>query len=125
QNHFELGQHGRHRTNVWDYPSVMHLRETDGDKGGTEALSLHPTIKPVAMIEDVLRDCSKRGEIVLDAFLGSGSTLIAAEKTGRICHGIELSPRYVDVAIHRWQEWTGKEAVHADSGMAYRNRILN
>lgn len=119
QNHFQLGQHGRHRTNVWNYPSVMHLKEADGDKRGKDALGLHPTIKPVVMIEDALKDCSKRGEIVLDAFLGSGSTLIAAEKTGRVCHGIELSPRYVDVCISRWQEWTSKEAVHSESGLTY------
>lgn len=124
QNHFELGQHGRYRTNVWNYPSVMHLRDSDGDKGGNEALNLHPTIKPVAMIEDALRDCSRRGEIVLDPFLGSGSTLIAAEKTGRICHGIELSPRYVDVVITRWQEWTGKKAVHVETGITYKDRNL-
>ena len=111
QNHFKLGQHGRYRSNVWNYPSVMHLKDKDGDKSGKDALKLHPTIKPVAMIEDVLKDCSRRKEIVLDAFLGSGSTLIAAEKTKRICYGIELAPRYVDVAIHRWQEWTGKTAI--------------
>lgn len=122
QNHFELGQHGCHRTNVWNYPSVMHLKEEDGDKGGKEALNLHPTIKPVCMIEDALKDCSKRGEIVLDPFLGSGSTLIAAEKTGRVCHGIEVSPRYMDVAITRWQQWTGKAAVHAETGMSYKEK---
>jgi len=124
QNHFQLGQHGRYRSNVWNYPSVMHLKEADGDKSGKEALQLHPTIKPVAMIEDALKDCSKRGEIVLDVFLGSGSTLIAAEKTGRSCHGIELSPRYVDVAITRWQEWTGKDAVHAETGLTYNDTKL-
>jgi len=124
QNHFELGQHGRYRSNVWNYPSVMHLKEADGDKAGKEALQLHPTIKPVAMIEDALNDCSKRGEIVLDVFLGSGSTLIAAEKAGRSCHGIELSPRYVDVAITRWQEWTGKDAVHAETGLTYNDTKL-
>ncbi len=99
----------------------MHLKEKDGDKGGRTALDLHPTIKPVMMIEDALKDCSKRGEIVLDPFLGSGSTLIAADKTGRICYGIELSPRYVDVAITRWQEWTGKNAIHAESGVTYND----
>jgi DNA modification methylase len=124
QNHFQLGQHGRYRSNVWNYPSVMHLKEANGDKAGKEALQLHPTIKPVAMIEDALKDCSKRGEIVLDAFLGSGSTLIAAEKTGRSCHGIELSPRYVDVAITRWQEWTGKDAIHAETGLTYNDTKL-
>ncbi|MCW1924262.1 site-specific DNA-methyltransferase [Luteolibacter arcticus] len=124
QNHFELGQHGRHRTNVWTYPSVMHLKEEDGDKGGKEALHLHPTIKPVAMVEDALKDCSKRGEIVLDPFLGSGTTLIAAEKTGRVCHGIELSPRYVDVVVTRWQEWTGQDAVHSETGLTYQETKL-
>lgn len=124
QNHFKLGEHGRYRSNVWSYPSVMHLNEKDGDKCGSDALRLHPTIKPVALIEDVLRDCSRRNEIVLDSFLGSGSTLIAAEKTQRVCYGIEVSPRYVDVAIARWQDWTGQEAVHAESGLTYRESNL-
>lgn len=124
QNHFKLGQHGRYRSNVWKYPSVMHLDTKDGDKGGKEALDLHPTIKPVAMIEDALKDCSRRKEIVLDAFLGSGSTLIAAEKTERICYGLELSPRYVDVAITRWQDWTGEQATHAESGCSYEDHQL-
>ena len=121
QNHFKLGQHGRYRSNVWNYPSVMHLKEADGDKSGRDALDLHPTIKPVKLIEDALRDCSRRNEIVLDSFLGSGSTLIAAEKTQRICYGIELSPRYVDVAITRWQDWTGKDAVHSEAGINYND----
>ena len=124
KNHFKLGQHGRYRSNVWKYPSVMHLDTKDGDKGGKEALDLHPTIKPVAMIEDALKDCSRRKEIVLDAFLGSGSTLIAAEKTERICYGLELSPRYVDVAITRWQDWTGEQATHAESGCSYEDHQL-
>lgn len=124
QNHFQLGQHGRYRSNVWNYPSVRHLSEADGDKSGSEALKLHPTIKPVAMVEDALRDCSRRGEIVLDVFLGSGSTLIAAEKAERVCYGIELSPRYVDVAIVRWQEWTGNDAIHAETGLTYNDSKL-
>ncbi|HEX7262533.1 MAG TPA: DNA methyltransferase, partial [Luteolibacter sp.] len=99
----------------------MHLNAGDGDKSGKEALGLHPTIKPVALIEDALIDCSRRNDIALDVFLGSGSTLIAAEKTGRICYGIELAPRYVDVAITRWQDWTGKDAVHAETGLTYNN----
>lgn len=119
QNHFKLGQHGRYRSNIWNYPSVMHLKEADGDKSGRDALDLHPTIKPVKLIEDALRDCSRRNEIVLDAFLGSGSTLIAAEKAERICYGIELSPRYVDVAITRWQDWTGNDALHGETGIKY------
>ncbi|MES2476442.1 MAG: DNA methyltransferase [Verrucomicrobiota bacterium] len=124
QNHFKLGEHGRYRSNVWSYPSVMHLKEKDGDKSGRDALRLHPTIKPVALIEDVLRDCSRRNEIVLDAFLGSGSTLIAAEKTERICYGIELSPRYMDVAITRWQDWTGNDAVHSETRLTYNDSKL-
>lgn len=119
QNHFKLGQHGRYRSNVWEYPSIVNQRVGDGEKGGKEALELHPTIKPVALIADALRDCSRRNEIVLDAFLGSGSTLIAAEMTQRVCYGIELSPRYVDVAITRWQELTGQDAVHAEYGCTY------
>jgi DNA modification methylase len=79
-------------------------------------LALHPTIKPVAMIADALRDVTKRGDIVLDSFLGSGSTLMAAEETGRICCGVELDPLYVDVAIRRWQNATGKDAVLLETG---------
>lgn len=124
QNHFKLGEHGRYRTNVWKHPSVMHLKTGDGDKSGKDALDLHPTIKPVGLIEDALKDCSRRGEIVLDAFLGSGSTLIAAEKTGRVCFGIEVSPRYVDVAITRWQEWTSKEAINSRTGLTYAQAKL-
>lgn len=111
QNHFKLGQHGRTRSNVWHYPSARNLKSANGDVDGKEALMIHPTIKPVVMIEEVLLDCSKRGEIVLDSFLGSGSTLIAAEKTKRICYGIELEPKYIDASILRWQQWTGMEAV--------------
>lgn len=118
QNHFGLGEHGRTRSNVWSYPSVRGLNADDGDPDG-DALSLHPTIKPVRMIEDAILDCSRRGKIVLDPFLGSGSTLIACEKAGRVCAGIELAPRYVDVAVIRWQQWTGKLAVHASTGTTY------
>jgi len=78
-------------------------------------LALHPTPKPVAMIADAILDCSKRGDIVLDAFLGSGSTLIAAQKVGRICYGLELDPRYCDVTVRRWQTYSGKAALQAQS----------
>jgi len=76
-------------------------------------------VKPVALVADALRDCSGRGEIVLDGFLGSGTTLIAAERTGRICHGLELDPLYVDTAIRRWQALTGERARHAESGRLF------
>lgn len=104
-NNFGLGQHGRYRTNVWDYAGVNSLK-ADRD----EELAMHPTVKPVAMVADAIRDCSRRGGIVLDAFSGSGTTIIAAEQTGRRARAIELDPRYVDVAIRRWQQMTGGSA---------------
>ncbi len=113
-NNFGLGDGGRYRTNVWDYPGVNAFGpEREG------ALEMHPTVKPVAMIADAMRDCSKRGGIVLDSFAGSGTSLIAAEKTGRKACAIELDPRYVDCAIRRWQDYTESEAVHAESGATF------
>jgi DNA modification methylase len=86
-------------------------------------LALHPTVKPVALVADALRDCSSRGEIVLDAFLGSGTTLIAAERTGRICHGLELDPLYVDTAVRGWQALTGQHARHAERGLMFNEAV--
>ena len=80
---------------------------------------MHPTVKPVAQVEDAILDCSNRGGIVVDAFLGSGTTLIAAEAKGRRCYGMELDPLYVDLVIGRWQKQTGGEAVHAESGLGF------
>jgi DNA modification methylase len=102
-NTFELGQYGRHRTNVWDYDGVNTMRN-----GRLDELAMHPTVKPVAMVADAIKDCSKRGSLVLDPFCGSGTILIAAEKTGRRARAIELDPGYVDVAVRRWQQYTGK-----------------
>jgi DNA modification methylase len=116
RNNVQLGRYGRNRTNVWDYPSVTSLSKIS-DEGNL--LALHPTVKPVALVADALLDCSARGDVVLDAFLGSGSTLIAAERTGRCCYGIELDPIYVDTAIKRWQRYTGDHAVHAVSGIRF------
>ncbi len=110
RNNIQLGRYGRNRTNVWEYPSVNTMSKQTDEKN---LLSLHPTVKPVALIADALLDCSARGELVLDAFLGSGSTLLAAERVGRVCHGIEIDPLYVDVAIRRWQRHTGDHAIHA------------
>jgi DNA modification methylase len=107
-NTFELGQYGRHRTNVWDYDGVNTMRA-----GRLDELAMHPTVKPVAMVADAIKDCSKRGSLVLDPFCGSGTTVIAAEKTGRRARAIELDPKYVDVAIRRWEQYTGKIAVLA------------
>jgi DNA modification methylase len=116
RNNVQLGKFGRNRTNVWQYPNASTFSKI-GDEGNL--LALHPTVKPVAMVADAILDCTQRGEIVLDSFLGSGTTLIAAERVGRICYGIELEPRYVDVAIHRWQRLTGELAIHAPTGKSY------
>jgi DNA modification methylase len=114
QNHFGLGAGGRNRSNVWQYRGVNAF-----GKDRMSLLGAHPTVKPVAMIADALRDVTRRGELVLDVFLGSGSTLIAAEETGRVCIGVELDSAYVDVAIRRWQKRTGKDAVHAVTGETF------
>jgi len=110
RNNIQLGQYGRNRTNVWEYPGVNTLSK-HSDEGNL--LALHPTVKPVQLIADAMLDCSARGDIILDTFLGSGSTLIAAERIGRVCYGIEIDPLYVDVAIRRWQRLTGDRVVHA------------
>ncbi|MEZ5996463.1 MAG: DNA methyltransferase [Hyphomonadaceae bacterium] len=102
RNNVELGRHGRNRTNVWDYPSVNTFQ------GARRAdLALHPTVKPVGLVADAILDVTKRGEIVLDTFLGSGTTLIACERTGRRCRAVEFEPGYVDVALARWSAMTG------------------
>ncbi|MGB3740112.1 MAG: DNA methyltransferase [Pontixanthobacter sp.] len=113
-NNFGLGEHGRYRTNVWDYAGVNSLKA-----GRDEELAMHPTVKPAAMVADAIRDCSRRGGIVLDAFSGSGTTIMAAEQTGRRGRAIELDPRYVDVAIRRWQAATGRKVVLAESGTSF------
>ncbi|HEX2281605.1 MAG TPA: site-specific DNA-methyltransferase [Thermomicrobiales bacterium] len=101
-NAVELGRHGRNRTNVWDYASVNSLA---GSR--LEDLSLHPTVKPTARVADAMQDVTRRGELVLDTFLGSGTTLIASERCGRRFRGIDIDPAYVDVAIERWVAMTG------------------
>src|SRR5205823_288816 len=108
-----LGQFGRSRSNVWHYPAANSFARSS-EEGNL--LALHPTVKPVALVADAIIDCSARGDIVLDAFLGSGSTVIAAERTGRRCYGLELDPGYVDTIIRRWQTLTGDSARHAASG---------
>jgi DNA modification methylase len=104
-NSFGLGETGRYRTNVWDYPGISSI---SGSR--SEELAMHPTVKPVALIADAVRDCSRRGEIVLDCFGGSGSTLIAAEKTGRAARLVEYDPLYCDTIVRRWEKLTGKRA---------------
>jgi DNA modification methylase len=114
-NNVELGKHGRNRSNVWHYDSAS----TQARKGNN-LLALHPTAKPIELVMDCLLDCSNRGGIVLDSFLGSGTTLLAAERTGRLCYGIELDPLYVDTAIRRWQNLTGRDAVRMSDGRLFR-----
>ena len=113
-NNFELGQHGRNRSNVWTYAGVNSFRI-----GRMDDLSAHPTVKPVALVADAIRDCSRRGDIVLDPFMGSGTTILAAERVGRRGFGLELDPRYVDVAIRRWQNYTKRDAIQADTGQTF------
>lgn len=117
-NNIELGKHGRWRSNTWTYPGASSMG-SDARRG----LQDHPTVKPVTMLEDALLDMTHRDDIVLDPFLGSGSTLIAAEKTGRSCRGLELDPRYVDVILRRYQEVTGEQGVLRETGEAFRNLV--
>jgi DNA modification methylase len=113
-NNFELGHSGRYRTNVWDYPGANTFRA-----GRMKDLSMHPTVKPVSLVADAIKDCSRRKEIVFDPFSGVGTTVIAAEKSRRQARAIEIDPLYVDVAIRRWQSLTGRSAIQAFSGIPF------
>jgi DNA modification methylase len=113
-NNFELGQHGRTRTNVWEY--------TAGSVKAAGAQGDHPTPKPVGLIADAIRDCSRRDDLVLDPLSGGGTILLAAERTGRAARAIEIDPRYCDLAIRRWQTRTGQSAIHVDSGASFADR---
>jgi DNA modification methylase len=118
RNNVELGRFGRNRSNVWTYAGV----NTFG-KGRMEALTAHPTVEPVALVADALLDCTARGDVVLDHFVGSGTTILAAEKVARIAIGIEYEPRYVDVAIVRWQRMTKLEAILAGDGRSFEDIV--
>lgn len=113
-NTFGLGQHGRSRSNVWTYAGVNSFRA-----GRMDELKMHPTVKPVALIADAMKDCSKRGSIVLDTFSGSGSSILAAEQVGRRAFCIEIDPVYVDVSIQRWQRYTGRDAILESTGQTF------
>ena len=113
-NSFELGQHGRYRTNVWCYKGMNSF-----GAGRNAEIQLHPTVKPVAMIADAIKDVSKRNGIVLDLFGGSGSTLIAAHKTGRRCYLCELDPLYCDRIIRRWQVYAKDDAILEATGQSF------
>ena len=113
-NAVELGRHGRNRTNVWDYQSVNTF------KGSRRYdLALHPTVKPTAMVADALQEVTRRGDVVLDIFLGAGTTLIAAERTYRIFGGLDIDPSYVDLAVDRWQALTGEAPSLAAEGAPF------
>jgi DNA modification methylase len=113
-NTFGLGETGRHRTNVWDYPGV-----NSPHAGRSSELEMHPTVKPVALVKDAILDCSRRGGIVLDIFGGSGTTLIAAERTGRTARVIECDPPYCDVIVRRYEELTGRSAKLERTGQEF------
>jgi DNA modification methylase len=109
-NNIELGRFGRNRSNVWFYPGVSNFRSKDAE----DVLALHPTPKPIAMIADAIMDCTNRGDVVLDPFAGSGTTILAAERTGRRCFAIEIDGQYCDTIIARWEKMTGQQAVNVD-----------
>ena len=113
-NNIELGRHGRSRSNVWHYAGVNSFRA-----GRLDELKSHPTVKPVALVADAIKDCTRRGDIVLDTFCGSGTTILAAERVGRRAYTLELEPRFVDVAIKRWQAFSRKDAIHAKTGLTF------
>jgi DNA modification methylase len=108
-NNFELGQYGRYRTNVWDYPIVTSFSNIN--KGESK---LHPTVKPLDLVADAILDCSNHKDLILDLFLGSGTTLIASERTGRVCYGMELDPRYVEVSIQRFYHYMAQQSQTID-----------
>jgi DNA modification methylase len=116
RNNVQLGQFGRNRTNVWQYQSATSFSRS-GDEGNL--FSVHPTIKPATLVADAIMDCTSRRDVVLDGFLGSGTTVIAAERTGRRCYGLELDPIYVDVIVRRWQAFTRQTAYHAQTRKSF------
>lgn len=117
RNNVQLGRFGRSRSNIWSYPGANSFGRGQGREGNP--LAMHPTVKPTALIADILLDASARGDIVADPFMGSGTTIIAAEKLGRKARGIELDPLYCDTIIRRWQAWSGQQAVRAADGMLF------
>jgi DNA modification methylase len=118
-NNVQLGKHGRSRSNLWSYPGIRSLSRAS-EEGNL--LALHPTVKPIRLFADAVLDCTAREEIVLDPFLGSGTTLLAAERTDRACRGLELDPLYVDTAIRRWQAYTGDDALLVGTGRGFNER---
>lgn len=114
KNNVQLGRFGRNRSNVWSYPGISSF-----GAGRQDLLAQHPTVKPLSLVADAMRDCTTKGDIVLDPFLGSGTTILAAEKIGRRGYGLEFEPRYVDVAIRRWEKYTKSDAVLEGDGRPF------
>ena len=114
QNNVSLGATGRYRTNVWDYPGINTLRN-----GRMDELAMHPTVKPLALVADAIRDCSRRNDLILDPFAGSGTTILAARRTGRVAAAMEIDPGYVDVAIQRWENATNTPATLVGSAETF------
>jgi DNA modification methylase len=120
RNNVQLGRFGRYRSNVWNYPGANSMGR------GTEEgnlLALHPTAKPIKLVADAILDCSARGDLVLDPFMGSGTTLMAAERVGRRCYGLEIDPVYVDTIIRRWQAQTGDDAIQETTGCRFNDVV--
>jgi DNA modification methylase len=116
RNNVQLGAYGRHRSNVWPYAAGPGFGRS-GEEGRLSAL--HPTVKPVGMVADAILDVTRRGDVVLDPFLGSGTTLMACERISRRCRGLELDPLYCDVSIRRWEAYTGAAVRHAETGQSF------
>jgi len=114
RNNVELGKNGRNGTNVWDYAGVNSFR-----LGRDSEFAMRPTVKMIAMIAEAIRDVTKQGDIILDPFSGSGTTIIAAEKTGRVARTVEIGPHYCDVSVRRWEAFTGKPAVLAETDESF------
>jgi DNA modification methylase len=112
-NNVQLGRFGRNRSNVWNSPGANSFARS----GPRKQLESHPTVKPIALVADAILDCTQRNDIVIDPYFGSGTTILAAERTGRRCHAIEIDGRYVDTAIRRWERLTKQEAkdVHGNT----------
>ena len=115
-NNVELGRHGRSRSNVWHYAGVNVFRA-----GALDDLKAHPTVKPVALVAEAMKDVTRRGDIVLDTFGGSGTTILAAERVGRKAYVLELEPRFVDVAIRRWQAFAKRDVIHVETGLSFED----
>ena len=114
RNNVQMGKFGRNRSNVWTYAGANTFRS-----GRMEDLAAHPTVKPLRLVADALKDVTAPGEIVLDSFAGSGTTILAAERVGRQARALEIDPKYADIAIRRWQSATGRDAVHLETGLTF------